>query len=87
MTEIVVPFRGAAKQRLDAPAEVREQLALAMLGDVLTAAVATAPTVLVTGDESALPLAEELGAATVDDPGGGQGAAVEAALERPATAR
>jgi 2-phospho-L-lactate guanylyltransferase len=82
MTQIVVPFRVAAKQRLDAPAEVREQLALAMLGDVLTAAVATGPTLLVTGDESALALAEELGAETVADPGGGQGAAVEAGLER-----
>ena len=83
MTPIVVPFRGeSAKQRLEASAEVRTQLALAMLGDVLTAAVATGPTLLVTSDQDARELAEELGAETMDDPGGGQGAAVSAALER-----
>ncbi len=82
MAQIVVPFRGeSAKQRLDAPQDVRDQLALAMLGDVLTAAVATGRTVLVTNDAAARTLAEELGAEIVDDPGGGQGAAVAAALE------
>jgi 2-phospho-L-lactate guanylyltransferase len=82
MAQIVIPFRGeSAKQRLDAPADVREQLALAMLGDVLTTAVATGRTVLVTDDEAARELATELGAETVDDPGGGQGAAVTAALD------
>ena len=83
MAQIVVPFRGeSAKQRLDASDDVREQLALAMLGDVLTAAVATGRTVLVTAAAAARSLAEELGAETVDDPGGGQGAAVEIALQR-----
>jgi 2-phospho-L-lactate guanylyltransferase len=83
MAQIVVPFRGeSAKQRLDAPDDVREKLALAMLGDVLAAAVATGRTLLVTGDAAARSLAEELGAETVDDPGGGQGAAVQVALER-----
>jgi 2-phospho-L-lactate guanylyltransferase len=82
MTQIVVPFRGAsAKRRLDAPEEARGQLALAMLGDVLSAAVATGRTLLVTGDAAASSLAEELGAETVDDPGGGQGAAVAVALQ------
>lgn len=83
MAQIVVPFRGeSGKQRLQASEEVRARLALAMLGDVLTACVATGRTLLVTGDRVAQALAGELGAETVDDPGGGQGAAVAAALER-----
>ena len=82
MLHIVVPFRGeSGKQRLDAPDEVRSTLALAMLGDVLSAAVATGRTLLVTDDAGARPLAEEVGAEVVDDPGGGQGAAVASALE------
>jgi len=83
MTQIVVPFRGASgKQRLDAPGPVRTRLALAMLGDVVTACVATGRTFVVTGDPAARALAAELGAEAVDDPGGGQGAAVAAGLER-----
>ena len=85
MTQIVVPFRGASgKQRLDAPEPVRTTLALAMLGDVLTACVATGRTFVVTGDTAARTLAEELGAEAVDDPGGGQGPAVAAGLARAA---
>jgi 2-phospho-L-lactate/phosphoenolpyruvate guanylyltransferase len=85
MTQIVVPFRGASgKQRLDASEPVRTKLALAMLGDVLTACVVTGRTLVVTGDAEARALAAELGAETVDDPGGGQGAAVAAGLERAA---
>ena len=81
MSQIVVPFRGEhGKQRLDAPAEVKSQLALAMLGDVLTAAVLVGRTVLVSSDEEASALAEELGAEAVADPGGSQGAAVAAGL-------
>ena len=57
-------------------------LALAMLGDVLAACVATGRTFVVTDDADARELAEELGAEAVDDPGGGQGAAVAAGLER-----
>ena len=83
MTQIVVPFRGeSGKQRLDAPEEERAQLALAMLGDVLAAATVTGRTLVVTGDATGRALAEELGAEAVDDPGGGQGAAVAAALTR-----
>jgi 2-phospho-L-lactate guanylyltransferase len=83
MAQIVVPFRGeSGKRRLDAPDELRSRLALAMLGDVLTACVATGRTLLVTEDADARALAGELGAETVDDPGGGQGPAVAAALER-----
>jgi 2-phospho-L-lactate guanylyltransferase len=83
MTQIVVPFRGeTGKQRLDAPDTERTTIALAMLGDVLTACVATGRTFVVTGDAAARALAEELGAEAVDDPGGVQGAAVAAGLER-----
>ena len=78
--QIVVPYRGSGKRRVDAPAELRAALALAMLGDVLTACVATGRTLLVSDDEAARSLADELGAEVVDDPGGGQGAAVAAAL-------
>jgi 2-phospho-L-lactate/phosphoenolpyruvate guanylyltransferase len=81
MTTIVVPFRGAdGKQRIVAPQAVRTQLALAMLGDVVTACVATAPTIVVTGDADGRAVAEEAGAEVVADPGDGQGAAVAAVL-------
>ena len=83
MAQIVVPFRGAsAKQRLDFPDEIRSKLALAMLGDVLTACAATWRTLLVTNDAEARTLADELEVEVVDDPGEGQGQAVAAALER-----
>jgi 2-phospho-L-lactate/phosphoenolpyruvate guanylyltransferase len=82
MLQIVVPFRGvSSKRRLDTTDEARSELALAMLGDVLTAAAATGRTLLVTGDARARGLGVQLGAEPVDDPGGGQGAAVAAALE------
>jgi 2-phospho-L-lactate guanylyltransferase len=79
MTAIVVPFRGPeAKSRL--PQEVRRPLALAMLADVLAACAAAGPTTLASGDEEARALAVEAGAGFADDPGGGQAAAVAAAL-------
>ena len=82
MAQIVVPFRGrSAKQRLEAPDDVRAELALAMLGDVLTAAAATGRTLLVTDDPGARALGCELGVEVVDDPGDGQGPAIAAALE------
>ena len=81
MTAIVVPFRGDRdKQRIEAPDELRAHLALAMLGDVVAACVTTARTLVVTADESAGALAAGLGAEARSDPGGGQGAAVQAAL-------
>jgi 2-phospho-L-lactate guanylyltransferase len=81
VAQIVVPFRGErGKRRLDAPEQVRTELALAMLGDVVTAAVATARTLVVTNADTARELATELGAETADDPGGGQGEAVAAGL-------
>jgi 2-phospho-L-lactate guanylyltransferase len=80
---IVVPFRGPNAKRRLAPmgAEERAELALAMLGDVLAVCVEVGSTTVVTADEPAAELAEELGARVVPDPGGGQGAAVAAALE------
>jgi 2-phospho-L-lactate guanylyltransferase len=82
VTQIVVPFRGErGKRRLDAPEHVRAEIALAMFGDVVTAAAAAGETLVATGDARASRLAAELGAEPVDDPGGGQGAAVAAALE------
>jgi 2-phospho-L-lactate guanylyltransferase len=82
MPAVVVPFRGeGAKLRL-APLETadRRDLALAMLADVLAACVAVGATTLVTADADAAKLAGELGATVLADPGGGQGAAVAAAL-------
>ena len=82
MTQIVVPFRGrSGKQRLEASDDARARLSLAMLGDVLAAATAVGRTLVVTGDADGRALAEELGAEPVSEPGGGQGAAVGAALE------
>jgi 2-phospho-L-lactate/phosphoenolpyruvate guanylyltransferase len=77
MAGIVVPFRGAgAKLRLaPLPEAPRRELALAMLDDVLAACRAVGRTLLVAP--------EAVGGAGVEhvrDPGGGQGAAVAAAL-------
>jgi 2-phospho-L-lactate guanylyltransferase len=51
-----------------------------MLGDVLSAAVAVGTVRVVTADPDGAELARDVGAELVGDPGGGQGAAVEAAL-------
>jgi 2-phospho-L-lactate/phosphoenolpyruvate guanylyltransferase len=82
MAAIVIPFRGASgKRRLEPLAEpARAELALAMLGDVLAACVVVGPTVVVTPDDAGAELCAELGARSIDDPGGGQGTAVEAGL-------
>ena len=81
MAPIVIPFRGlSGKRRIDAPEELRAQLALAMLGDVVSTSVATDRTLVVTLDPEAAELARELGAELVEDPGGGQGGAVAAGL-------
>lgn len=83
MAHIVVPYRGeGGKQRLDAPDEVRARLSLAMLRDVLAAATVVGRTLVVSGDTAGRALADELGAEPVRDPGGGQSAAVAAALEQ-----
>jgi 2-phospho-L-lactate guanylyltransferase len=73
---IVVPFRGDAKRRL--PAEIRAAAALAMLGDVVAAAMRVGPVLVVTDDPAAVPP----GAGWVPDPGSGLGGAVAAGLER-----
>ena len=79
MAGVVVPYRGPdAKSRLPFTAAERAQLGLAMLADVLAAAAAVGPTVVVTSDPAAAALAPEV----VPDPGAGQGAAVAAGLER-----
>ena len=80
MATVVVPFRSGGKSRL--PAELRVEVALAMLGDVLEAAVgARRPRAARhrrrrRGARSR----PALGVEVVADPGGGQGAAVQAAL-------
>src|SRR5260370_4350559 len=81
MPTVVIPFAGVeGKTRLDTSRRARRALSLAMLGDGLSAAAAVGPTRVVTNDAQAEALAEELGASPVADPGGGQGAAVAAAL-------
>lgn len=79
MASLVVPFRGAdPKQRLDpVPQHERMRLALAMLADVLDAAVAVGATFVVAPGGLELP-ADVTG---VDDPLRGQGAAVQAGLD------
>ncbi|HKU58971.1 MAG TPA: NTP transferase domain-containing protein [Gaiellaceae bacterium] len=79
MASVVVPFRGAdPKQRLDpVPQHERMRLALAMLADVLDAAVAVGPTFVVAPGGLDLPA----GAVAVDDPQHGQGLAVQAGLD------
>lgn len=80
MTQIVVPFRGpSGKSRIE-PEALRSRLAAAMLADVLAACRAVGSTTLATSDTAAAALAAELGIEVVADPGGGQGAAVAAAL-------
>ena len=73
-----VPFRAQGKSRLPAP--VRRELALAMLGDVVEAALVVGDVVVVTSDVDGTDASRALGAATRADPGGGQGAAVGAGL-------
>lgn len=83
MASVVVPFRAAeAKRRLELPEEARTDLAHAMLAEVLAAAVAVGPTVLVTEKDAewARSLAAEHGVRILDDPGRGQGEAVAAGL-------
>jgi 2-phospho-L-lactate guanylyltransferase len=73
---IVIPYRGDAKRRLSSP--VRAALAVAMLGDVVEAAMQVGRVLVVTDDASVVPSGAEI----VADPGAGLGAAVAAGLER-----
>jgi 2-phospho-L-lactate guanylyltransferase len=82
MVTIVIPFVGEeGKTRLHTSARIRRALAQAMFCDVLSACVAAGRTRVVTPDEDAATAAHDAGAEAVADPGGGQGAAVQAGLE------
>jgi len=81
VTTVVIPFAGVeGKTRLHASRRTRHELSLAMLGDVLAAARAIGRVRVVTPDADGAEVARQAGADVVDDPGAGQGAAVEAAL-------
>ena len=82
MAGIVVPFRGSGgKQRLiGLEGAAHDSVVLGMFMDVLEAATAVNRTVVVTADEDARKAALAAGAEAVADPGGGQGAAVAAAM-------
>jgi 2-phospho-L-lactate/phosphoenolpyruvate guanylyltransferase len=79
MTTVVVPFRSSDPKRRLATLSERDRvrLAEAMLADVLAAAVAVGPVLVVSPQPIALPD----GATRVADPRRGQGAAVRAALD------
>ncbi|MCS7006318.1 MAG: NTP transferase domain-containing protein [Thermoleophilia bacterium] len=76
MPTTVVPYRGDAKRRLSP--RLRAGAALAMLGDVVEAALEVGPVLVVTDDPSVVPR----GAEVVPDPGRGLGEAVREALQR-----
>jgi 2-phospho-L-lactate guanylyltransferase len=71
---VVIPYRGDAKRRL--PSGVRAAVAVAMLGDVVEAAVQVGRVLVVTDDHAVVPATAE----PVADPGEGLGAAVAAGL-------
>jgi 2-phospho-L-lactate/phosphoenolpyruvate guanylyltransferase len=71
---IVIPYRGDAKRRVSSP--LRAAVAVAMLGDVVEAALAVGRVLVVTDDPAVVPPTAEL----VADPGQGLGAAVAAGL-------
>jgi 2-phospho-L-lactate guanylyltransferase len=78
---VVIPFAGAeGKTRLHTSRRARRALSLAMLGDVLAACVAVGRARVVTADSDGASVARDSGAEVVEDPGGGQGAAVSSAL-------
>lgn len=82
MATVVIPFAGAeGKTRLHSSQRIRGALARAMFSDVLAACVLVGHTRVVTGDEEGAAAAREAGAEVVAEPGGGQGAAVQAGLE------
>src|SRR5436190_5472986 len=87
MASLVVPYRGSNDKSRLAAAGNAERIGLTMLADVVSACLAVGETTVVTSGEKAASRAAALGARVVTDPGGGQGAAVEAGLaaapERP----
>ena len=76
MPTIVVPYRGDAKRRVSS--ELRAAVAVAMLGDVVAAALEVGHVLVVTDDAGVVPPGVEV----VSDPGGGLGPAVGAGLSR-----
>ena len=74
MPTVVVPYRGDAKRRVSP--SIRAGVAIAMLGDVVEAALSVGGVLVVTDDPAVVPA----GAETVPDPGGGLGGAVACAL-------
>jgi 2-phospho-L-lactate guanylyltransferase len=77
LIRIVVPHAGSTgKTRLELPQSAREDVSLAMLAAVVAAALDVGRTWIVSPDAPA----RGSGASWIPDPGGGQGAAVEAAL-------
>jgi 2-phospho-L-lactate guanylyltransferase len=81
VTTVVIPFAGTeGKTRLHESRRVRRAVSLAMLGDVLAACLPVGVTRVVTADADGAEVAREVGADVVEDPGGGQGAAVQTAL-------
>src|SRR3989440_1008881 len=82
MPTVVIPFAGAeGKTRLHSSRHIRRTLAQAMFCDVLAACLAIGRTRVVTPDDEAAAAALDSGAEAIADPGGGQGAAVQAGLE------
>jgi 2-phospho-L-lactate guanylyltransferase (CobY/MobA/RfbA family) len=73
---IVIPYRGDAKRRVSSP--LRAAVAVAMLGDVVEAALAVGRVLVVTDDPAIVPP----GAEAVADPGQGLGVAVAAGLSQ-----
>ncbi|MFL5958825.1 MAG: 2-phospho-L-lactate guanylyltransferase [Gaiellaceae bacterium] len=83
MVTVVIPFAGAeGKTRLHSSRRIRRALAQAMLRDVLAACVPVGRTRVVTPDDDGAAVAVDGGAEAVADPGSGQGAAVQAGLDR-----
>ncbi len=74
MPAVVIPYRGDAKRRVSS--RLRAAVAVAMLGDVVEAALEVGRVVVVTDDPTVVPA----GAEVAGDPGGGLGAAVASAL-------
>jgi 2-phospho-L-lactate guanylyltransferase len=82
MATVVIPFADAGgKPRLHPSSRVRRALSVAMLCDVIAAALPLGPTRVVTADERGTAEARDAGAELVDDPGDGRDAAVAAGLE------
>jgi 2-phospho-L-lactate guanylyltransferase len=71
---VVIPYRGDAKRRL--PSSIRAAVAVAMLGDVVTAALEVGRVVVVTNDRTVVPADAEV----VADPRDGLSSAVQAGL-------